>query len=131
MTAAEMGFAARAAALAPAVELSLRTAGLARTKRIIERLAATPVRPKRPAVDVLRGEQLVQLAFRAHPLLDGRCLARSLVQYGLHRRDGVDAQLHIGVRATRAPIDAHAWVEPPEGRPDVQHLPLTRAHMST
>lgn len=45
-----------------------------------------------------------------------RCLERSLTLQRLLRRQGVHAQLRIGVRSTEGSIEAHAWIEV-EGRP--------------
>lgn len=105
-------FLARAWALIPAVEASLRVLGYKRTLAWIERV---PRRSRGSGVSVDLGERLVRKAYVAH-LAAGTCLPRSLVQYMLHRRDGVPARLVIGVRrpaneTTTPSIEAHAWVE--------------------
>lgn len=115
-------FLARAWAVIPVVEASLRVLGYRRTVGWIE---ALPAGRGRRGPSVLLGERLVGAAYRALPL-PGTCLPRSLVQYLLHRRDGTPARFVIGVRRPdRAPdvvppndpggprIEAHAWVEDP------------------
>jgi len=117
-------FFARAWAAAFAVEGSLRLVGYKRTLAWIEAIPKGSAR--RPRTSVMLGERLVGRAYTAHPLAGG-CLPRSLVQYLLHRRDGTEARLVVGVRrpAERATgalsgpanekdsrgIEAHAWVE--------------------
>lgn len=146
LTPEERRFALRAWLGAPAVELSLAVLGLRRTLAWIEavppRSAARATagsmgrdreRARRPAaVTPSEGSRLVAGAYRAH-LLRGQCLPRSLLQYLLHRRDGVAARLVVGVRRPRSmdpqgfpraaagsasqwraavePIEAHAWVD--------------------
>jgi hypothetical protein len=106
-------FLVRAWLLAPAVEVSLGSLGLDRTLLWLDALCGG--RGARHVVaggrvGVRAGEGLVRRAYRAHPLLGGLCLSRSLVQYALHRYDRTPARLVIGVR--RAPdLDAHAWIE--------------------
>jgi hypothetical protein len=115
----ERGFVAAAWLAAPAVHLSLRLTGLQRTLAWIERgaSAASRVPAPRPSDgNVDRAEELVRWAFRAHPLLDQRCLPRSLVQYGLQRWGQAPVRFVVGVRkgdgtAGADPIAAHAWVE--------------------
>ena len=116
---------ARAWIMAPIVRLSLGTLGFESTLASLELLAGHA--PRFRAGDlgtmpsVVEGERLVRLAFRAHPLLRGRCLERALVQYGLHRLDRTPARFVIGVsrgrHGSRPHIDAHAWVEAPGTEP--------------
>ncbi|HZO16395.1 MAG TPA: lasso peptide biosynthesis B2 protein [Polyangiaceae bacterium] len=103
----EIAFAARAWVLAVPVEASLAAFGLARTLRWIREIPAGPRR--RGAVSVDEGQLLVARAYQLH-LLRGQCLPRSLVQYLLHRREGVAARFVVGVRRADG-LDAHAWVE--------------------
>lgn len=101
------------------MQTSLALAGLRPTLRWIE--ALEPARPGRRAspIGVAEGSHLVRGAFRAH-VVGGECLPQSLVQYLLHRRDGLPVRFVVGVkragrgeapRAPGAPIAAHAWVE--------------------
>ncbi|MEZ4441083.1 MAG: lasso peptide biosynthesis B2 protein [Polyangiaceae bacterium] len=106
-------FGAMAWALAPVVELSLRSSGLKRTMDRIERLPM-PSAPRAWAVEGALAERLVAWAFRLHVGLRGLCLERSLVEWAVHRLAGTRARLVIGVRkeeAATAKVAAHAWVE--------------------
>lgn len=102
--------------VAPAVELSLRVAGLKRTLGWLER--ATPETLRRAAaLEVDEAERVVGWAFRAHLLLRGACLERSLVQYAIHRLDGTPARFVIGVARDGEAIAGHAWIEDPDTPP--------------
>lgn len=46
----------------------------------------------------------------AHVPVRVTCLHRSLVLWGLLRREGIACELRLGARAGRAPFGAHAWV---------------------
>lgn len=107
-------FALRAWLGAPVVRASLSVAGLARTLRWVEAVAPRAQRPG--AVGVEEGEALVRAVFRRH-FVGGACLPQSLVQYLLHRRDGLPVRFVVGVqRVERGAVDAHAWVEDHEPR---------------
>lgn len=113
----ERAFAARAWLAAPVVRASLALIGLKSTLRWVEAawpiaMAEQPPTPLGRRVSLAEGSALVNGAFRAH-VVGGECLPRSVVQYLLHRRDGVRARLVIGVRRPDrgAAIQAHAWLE--------------------
>jgi hypothetical protein len=114
-------FAARAWLGAPLVRASLSLVGLRSTLRWVE---ASSRQARRRAhargVGVEEGRALVRGAFRAQGA--GGCLPQSLVQYLLHRRDGLPVRLVVGVKrpGPGSGIDAHAWVEAAEAgaRPD-------------
>ncbi len=116
-------FALRAWLGAPVVRASLALAGLQATLRWVEALPLTR-RTRRP-VGVAEGEALVAGAFRHH-LFGGECLPRAVLQYLLHRRDGVPVRLVVGVqRPTGGTIAAHAWVEDGhDGRDRPSFVPL-------
>jgi hypothetical protein len=123
----EHAFLVRAACLAPIVELSLASVGLQRTRGWLDELprARSVARVARQPCSLHEAERAVGRAFRIQPWLAGRCLARALVQYALHRRDGIRARLVIGVRRPReAELDAHAWVEAPDGPARYPHAPI-------
>jgi hypothetical protein len=40
----------------------------------------------------------------------GRCLARTLALWWQLRRQGVEAELHIGLRQSSGQLEAHAWL---------------------
>lgn len=54
--------------------------------------------------------RMVAVAARYGPYR-GNCLKKSLVLWWLLRRQGLPAQLRIGVRKQAGAIDGHAWVE--------------------
>lgn len=54
--------------------------------------------------------RLVQLA-SWHGFYAPNCLQRSLVLWGLLRRQGIESDLRIGVRKQTGQFEAHAWVE--------------------
>lgn len=117
-------FALRAWLGAPVVRASLSVAGLARTLRWVEAVPAPAVR--RPgAVGIDEGEALVRAVFRRH-FVGGECLPQSLVQYLLHRRDGLPVRFVVGVqrRGARRVLDAHAWVEGPRAAPNAEFTPI-------
>ena len=135
MRAAEWAFAARAWLVAPSVELALRTAGIKPTLDWLDRLPRRAEHEAAPAghevtpagheaapaergraVSVEDGTRLVRWACKLQPLARNACLTRSLVQYALHRRDGMPARFVMGVRNAAEQgqpleLDAHAWVQ--------------------
>jgi hypothetical protein len=141
------GFAARAWLAAPVVRASLAVLGFESTLRWVEAVSERPPTggrtahaghaggsAPRPPVSVTEGSALVRGAFRVHAALGlglgrdrGDCLPQSVVQYLLHRRDGVPARLVVGVKRLDrgAAIAAHAWVEAgPKGTGDAEFEPL-------
>ena len=119
-------FAARAWIAAPLVRASLGLVGLRSTLRWVEAAPTRGSARSSPSpITVDEGAALVRGAFRAH-VVGGECLPQSVVQYLLHRRDGLGVRLVIGVQRVQpppqpghgGPIAAHAWVEaeaPPAG----------------
>lgn len=104
------------------MELSLKVAGLRRTLRAVERLAGGASTQPVTHDDA---ERLVGWAFRAHPLLTGRCLSRALLQYAMHRADGVAARLVVGVRRDEPEsLAAHAWVEALDATAKSEHASI-------
>jgi hypothetical protein len=88
---------------------SLALAGFRSTLRWVE--AGTTLRTSDVGlVGVDEGRTLVEGVFRVH-VVGGACLERSLVQYLLHRRDGLPVRLVLGVKHDDGDLDAHAWVE--------------------
>src|SRR5262245_60141908 len=92
-------FAVRAWLGAPLVQARLATSGLQRTLRLIQALPTATRRrraPRRP-VGPEEGAALISSAFRFH-VVGGACLPQALLQYALHRVDGVPSRLVVGVR---------------------------------
>lgn len=78
--------------------------------RRVEALLAG-ISPKgRRAISSARLARLVAIAARGH-LLPMTCLPRSLALQALLRRQGVEADLRIGVRREAGELRAHAWIE--------------------
>ncbi len=117
--------------LLPVVVLLLRWFGLRRTQAALlsihrrgaknaEEAQRLVERPLRNLCGTLRlcGErrfaevvaQLISSAAR-HSLFAANCLPQSLVLWWMLRREGIEAELRIGVRKERQTMEAHAWVE--------------------
>jgi len=97
---------------APLLRASLAFAGLEATLRWVESLPAARGREAARRVGVEEGERLIRGVFRRH-FVGGECLPQSLLQYLLHRRDGLPVRFVVGVRRAGDgdAIAAHAWVE--------------------
>lgn len=116
--------------LLPLVAGLLRTIGLARCWALLQRAGPHPLTPSPHPLTPsprcgegepqLRGGQgvrklagtvrMVEVAARHLPWRP-TCLPRSLVLWFLLRRQGVAAELRIGVQKRRQHLEAHAWVE--------------------
>jgi hypothetical protein len=110
LPAEEKGVFLAALALLPAVRIGLRTLGLRRVQSVLDR----SLRPEPPAESDLalhRALRTARLAAVAARYTGGTCLARSIVLSCLLERQGVPAQLRIGVRKGQNGLEAHAWVE--------------------
>lgn len=98
----------RAAVMLPRVDVSLRLRGWERTRMDWE-LWADGAGP-RCGIESRRVAWLVERAARTVPW-PATCLRRSLVLWALLRRDGVQAEIRLGVRKAEGAHAAHAWVE--------------------
>ena len=101
--------------LLPLVAVLLRTIGLARCWALLQRAGGRgaqtvagddPARMSRQTPIV----RMVDIAARHLPWRP-TCLPRSLVLWFLLRRQGVPAELRIGVQKRQQRLEAHAWVE--------------------
>lgn len=101
------------ALLAPLFAAGVRFLGLRRFRRMLRQ----PVQADSPVGggDVLRIANLVRAACNRLPLRVS-CLTRSLLLQWLLEREGIRADLRIGVRLVDGGLQAHAWVER-EGQP--------------
>ena len=100
---------ARAWLLLPLTALGLRLFGFRRVQALLLRPAAgTPARDDLPAAQAVA--RIVQGAARWSPV-PASCLVRSLVLCRLLRRQGLTADLRIGVAVPDGRLAAHAWVE--------------------
>jgi hypothetical protein len=99
-----------AMALLPAVRVGLKTLGLRRVQAVLGgRLQ--PDRQAEPEGALHRARRTAGLVAVAARYAGGTCLARSIVLACLLERQGVSAQLRIGVRKGEQGFEAHAWVE--------------------
>jgi hypothetical protein len=93
------------------VWLGLRGAGFARMRRWAEAgRIALPMQAEVAAQIAQRYALLTAIAAR-HGLYHANCLHQALALCRLLRREGIPAELKIGVRMAHARLDAHAWVE--------------------
>jgi hypothetical protein len=117
----------RAAALFPVLTVSLKLRGFQATKNSLQRLLANKAsredsQAERSAVEIT---SRMVLAAARHSPIPCTCLERSLALWWLLARQGITAQLRIGVRKDRQKFGAHAWVEcngQPLGEPEAPHL---------
>lgn len=105
----------RAALLLPLVELGLALAGLARVRRWLGRGLSSPAEGSAEACRE-EAEAADRAVRRVARITRSRCLARSLVLQRLLARQGIAAEVRIGVRKDAGTLAAHAWVEV-AGRP--------------
>jgi hypothetical protein len=103
----------RAIVLLPAVSLSLRWRGFRATQESLERFS--PKTNLKQEATAARGRatqtaHMVNLADR-HGLVHPSCLAKSLTLWWLLGREGIPANLRIGIRKENEKFEAHAWVE--------------------
>ena len=98
----------RAGTMLPRVDVSLRLRGWERTRTQWEQWA-DGMGP-RHGIEPRRVAWLVERAARTVPW-PATCLRRSLVLWALLRRDGVHAEIRLGVRKAGGSHAAHAWVE--------------------
>jgi hypothetical protein len=117
----------RAALLLPFVTMLLRMRGFRYTHRFLKR-SLTPAKNDSPGAQidacVALTSRLVRAAARNSPI-PSTCLERSLAQWWLLARQGIAAQLRIGVRKESGKFTAHAWVEYDGiaiGEPESSHL---------
>ncbi len=98
--------------LLPMTWLALSIFGFNRARRMAEfELPDNTSVPNEPAME--RAQRIAQLAAIAssHGIYKANCLKQSLVLCWLLRRQGMPAQIKIGVIPNVQPFQAHAWVE--------------------
>lgn len=98
----------RAAILIPLCEICVRVVGLRRTRRW---LSGAPRQPRAADPDTIARAVHAVERVRCHSPVSGTCLSRSLALEHLLHRQGVAADLRIGVRRTGRSIAGHAWLE--------------------
>ena len=98
----------------PATRLLLNTIGYRRCLKLLRRLSRkAPARPGPTADPTDYGRQVAALVNIAalRGVHRANCLPRSLVLYYLLRRQGIEAELRIGVQRESDIFAAHAWIE--------------------
>jgi len=109
----------RASCLIPYVRASLRLRGYNRTyERLRSKLHGAFASLKTP---IESREQVRRTAYMVHAsvrygVMKSSCLEESLTLWYLLRKQGLEANLRIGVRKDKEKFEAHAWVEY-EGEP--------------
>ena len=99
----------RTLALLPLTVASLRVLGFRRTQALL-----VPDEPSgNPRADLLAAQALARIVHGAAPWspLPANCLPRALILLRLLRREGLPAELHLGVGKPGGEFSAHAWVE--------------------
>ncbi len=105
----------QAAVFMPLTSLGLRFLGFRRWKEWVEKWSPPGNPPRFRSGEA--GQEIAQRRIRAvrsaelHGLGTPNCLERSLALWWLLRRDGIDAELHIGAAKRDGRFEAHAWVE--------------------
>jgi hypothetical protein len=105
----------RAALILPLTEIGLYFFGFRRWMELLEKFSLTAGPAQALPAELQR--ETARRAARAvrsaelHGPTRPNCLERSLTLWWILRRDGVDAELHIGARKEGGKFEAHAWVE--------------------
>jgi hypothetical protein len=123
----ELGSLIRAWTYLLVADAALRFAAFPRVERLLAFLSGG--RRRQAALPASRLATLVTAAARHH-LRPMTCLPRALALQALLRRNGIQADLRIGVRREAGSLQAHAWVENDgsplgePGEPSPSYLPL-------
>lgn len=122
----ELGSLIRAWTYLLVADVALRFMAFPRVERLLALL--TGGRQRQAALSAGRLATLVSAAARHH-LRPMTCLPRALALQALLRRNGIQAELRIGVRREAGDLQAHAWIEAagsPVGEPSPSYLPLVQ-----
>jgi hypothetical protein len=105
----------RTAMVLPLTELGLRLLGFRRWKKLIEKFSLPMHLHQSLSADLQRDAALRAVravrSVELHGPTNPNCLERSMTLWWLLRRNGVNAELHIGARKEGGRLEAHAWVE--------------------
>lgn len=83
---------------------------------LMRKLTPPATRHSSQAPDVDRIVYLTDLVLGHLPLVRSTCLIRSLVLYRLLRTEGMEVQIHFGVRKAGSTLAGHCWLTH-QGRP--------------
>ena len=101
----------RAFLILPCLQISLRSLGLNRTRRILTALCRAPnPDPKDGLIRARRIANYTYVVNNRFPFL-GECLARSLTIWFQLRRIGIESDLKFGMKKEQSELLAHAWIE--------------------
>ena len=113
LTALERGIFIRALLLLPAIGLGLRMFGFGKVQAMLNASRVTDsckLAPDAALKIALAAVRMVSGAAR-RGFYRANCLPTSLVLAHLLRRQGIAADLRVGVRKVAGALEAHAWVE--------------------
>lgn len=113
LTAFERGTLFRALLLLPAIGLGLRVLGFSKVQAMLSPCRADgscEPKPNSALKIALTAASMVSIAAR-RGLYRANCLPTSLVLAHLLRKQGIAADLRVGVRKVAGALQAHAWVE--------------------
>jgi hypothetical protein len=91
------------------ISLSLRLRGFRSTQAMLERRIPSPFKTVHPET-VMMTVRMVKAAVR-HSFAQRTCLEESLTLWWMLGRQGVPAEVRIGVQKSGDRFTAHAWVE--------------------
>jgi hypothetical protein len=111
LLAADRGDFVRVVCLIPAISLTLRLFGMARTYRWLDASARGAAREAEDAQVIETALVTALIRARRYAPYRGNCLSQSLSLWWLCRRQGLDVTLRLGVRIDDRVFSAHAWVE--------------------
>ena len=109
--------AARLLFLLPALAAALRLFGFRRLYVALGNRATRRAHgiPRLPTTDAATRARRIAAAVthvnRSYFPFEARCLLESLALWWLLRREGIGAELFLGVRTILGPFESHAWVE--------------------
>ena len=96
--------------LVPALHVAVRVWDYRRTRAWLEQSASAHRAQLRGVEGRVEAYRLATARVTRYSWLPGNCLSRSLALLWLLRRNGHDADLHLGVSLAGGEFAAHAWV---------------------
>jgi Transglutaminase-like superfamily len=96
--------------LVPALHVAVRVWDYRRTRAWLEQSASARRALRRGVEGRVEAYRLATARVTRYSWLPGNCLSRSLALLWLLRRNGHDADLHLGVSLAGGEFAAHAWV---------------------
>jgi hypothetical protein len=103
----------QAAVLLPMIALGVRCIGLQRTYKILSALPRGRRSPREDHVALVRAHSTARMVRGAarHGAYHPSCLPQALTLWWLLHRQGIQAQLRIGVCKENGRLLGHAWIE--------------------